>query len=194
MLVGKGNTSYLDFVRFAKEEKQISEEDAREALGIMVHHSIVHFTLPDSEKDQNVDHARLLSNKAVLLPQTEVKYSFQLDAVLLRLRFPHFVHLAATELGKGESLVLQVVCLLGHCSLTEIEEAFAEQHASDSIYFHQYFTSLVQVRSVCRFVRTSTNRHGFHYLCRPNSFGKPALFRTVEQFLPTVELEWIYGS
>ena len=92
-----------------------------------------------------VDPATLLSHKGLKEPQKETQYLFSPDAVLLRLRHPHFVFLAANELGQGESKVLELVCALGHCSINDIEKAFGEKHPGERALFHDYFRGLTKV-------------------------------------------------
>ena len=110
---------------------------------MLIHHHLISFSLPESAANQKVDPLKLLTNKALLLPQTEIKYKLDINEILIRIRFPHFIRLAE-ELGKDEASVLELICLHGPSSLQFLEEEYNKKLDATGL-FHSSFSNLFKV-------------------------------------------------
>lgn len=148
VLLSKGTLTLEEFLNFTKTEENLSEEDSKKGLSVLLHHRIIKIKLPVPDDKQHLDPQQFLKNLAVLLPQTDVTYTLKVERSLLRLRFPYFIELAS-QLGAGEATVLELICLQGQISLQDLEGFYiAKEGDNDGNIFNQYFSNLFHVKKI----------------------------------------------
>jgi len=145
VLYSHGPSTLEELIKYSKTEK-ITEEVARDCLGILIHHRLASFTAPD--KNFEIDIVKLLTNKAVLLPQKHIMYELEFDNIILRLEFPRFIQLIETEFSPKEAHIVSILCLHGRLQQHQLESEFSIRY--QKTYFAGSFSVLVNNGFICK--------------------------------------------
>src|SRR3990167_2279626 len=138
-ILAKGMINLRDYINDCKEMEKLSEQQARDSLGCLLHHRAVTFVPPQDKDSLEVNPTSLITIKSVIIPYKKLMYYLELDNIIFRLRFPSIVDFARVTYSQNEASILQLFCLHGRLTFDQIEKVVQSKGNITADQFPKYF-------------------------------------------------------